>query len=288
MRKNFEKQLNYQRIIILILTVLMVFSLSSTITYAIYSRAVRDQAHITFADPVNVFVSINDELTSHIDQDNGVKELLNRTAYPGTRIKLKLGFQLGTNDLVNYPNLKSSSAYVRVRATTESTIELGEGESEDELIVFRTKPDLNFWVPVLFEDGLWWVFAGEAGEYNPDPPPTPTPIDPDDPNSPLAPPIDPGTQSLTQYIASEVINAEKHLFIDGEIMISTKLDNRYAREKIIVNFEVSAVQFANIENPLLYARHAKDEEGKYMYYDFLDSSVPIYDGATWGVLPAEE
>jgi hypothetical protein len=249
MRNVSTKQINMQRNIILILVVVLIFALTTTTTLALYSRFVSDQTSITLSNPVNIYILNNNDYDDPLQLPEG------KVIFPGSRINLTLGFILGKE------NEPSSNAYVRVKLkiTSDALAETGGTIIEEGLVVYNTTPysneNLNYhWIKADFSpqhngSDVWWLYVSKT----------------------IIPPTE-TTPQQTTYSAKIAENGQQRTFLDGSITISTELTNVFANKKIDVVYSVSAIQSANVENPI--------KSGNY----YLDSVTGerIYI-ATWGV-----
>lgn len=275
MNNKLNKQLNIQRNLILVLVVLLVFTSSTSLTYALYRAFVRESVQIQFSNPVNVFVTTN----ALEPQDSGdTHGLIEGFVYPGTRLNLNLGFELGSE---TDPALLSSPGYIRVKIDFSSD---ADPEGSDQTLLSaglvqimaqnsdgEDSIDLSKWLLVDFseaQDGsdMWWVYTTTTVQ-----------------------------DTTTSHLATEVQNGDYDDFIDGLIIMNTTLDNAYANKEIHINFYVSAIQTMNIDNPLLNIYQSTDEESNPVYVDsfyYAETpadvvNIPVYTGATWGQLTSD-
>lgn len=153
--------------------------------------------------------------------ENTLEEILeepllsdNVIVYPGDKIKLKIGMTIGS-DLE-----PSSDAYVRCKLVVGITTVEGIEEIDDYLYIDST-PLYENWVKVDFseaqdESEMWYVYR-------------------EDDNT-----------------AKVATNLDQITFIDGNIVLSLDMDNRFANKDINIYFIVQAIQVKNINDPIQY------------------------------------
>lgn len=240
-QNQFKKKIQIQNMIILALAIIIIVLIAVSGTAAWYIRTKSDSADIILSNPVNIYITEFDEHTSptggiyyeHTMVEDILKPYSNRI-YPGDRIKLKLGMQLGTSQEA------SSNAYIRVKINmafskisddpNETDITLESMEAEN-LIEYENKPNPNVWELVDFnefataEDGTklepdyWYVYKT----------------------------IDANGQTTAGIAESE----QTIEFINGFIKLSkTQITNEYANHKFHINYKVEAIQVVNVPDPL--------------------------------------
>ena len=209
---------NAQRIAIIVLSVLLLMTLVTGVTFAWYTRIVSEMLGVSLSHPVEIYIT--DDL--NVPQGGSVTLPLEEAKIlPGTKINMKLGFVMGME------NRPSSPAFVRVqlKITSNALTDMGGDIITDGLIEFNTggstpSPVSSDWVEVDFgeaDGGKWWVFSENVDG---------------------------------QILAKTAYNGEEHTFLDGQIRISTKLTNIFANKDINIDYIVSAIQTMNVENPL--------------------------------------
>lgn len=245
-QEELRKKLKIQNLIIILLAIFIVILVVVSSTAAWYIRTKTDTADIILSNPVNIYIT---EFTDLVDENGNIikgdddkpirqhtmtQDILegyNTKVYPGDNIKMRLGMQVGTE------NLESSNAYVRVKlAITYENIYTGEisgleGIAGQNLIEYKDKPNENDWVMVDFnqfveeEDGeehipdYWWVYKTKNASG-------------DD----------------TAQIVKNLTMLE---FLDGYIQLSkTEITNVHANCKFHINYIVEAIQVVNVPNPL--------------------------------------
>lgn len=215
--------------IILALAIVIIVLIGVSSTAAWYIRTKSDSADIVLSNPVNVFITENNTKVEDI------LESYNNRIYPGDRIKLNLGAQLGQTGEV------SSSAYVRVKLNIAFS-KVGDDETVPELtledlagqglIEYEDAPNYDDWVLVDFnkfkigqEDYVpdyWYVYKR----------------------------VDSSTGKTVARVAQD---GDKMQFLNGYIKLSkTNITNAQANHKFRIGFAVEAIQIANVANPLEY------------------------------------
>lgn len=214
MDKKLSTKNNIQLILICLLCSLLIMVIVTGVTFAWYTRNVSDKLGVTLSHPVEIYIS--DYLGV---PQGGQVELPTDEAIilPGTKINVNLGFIMGKEDK------PSSPAFVRVKleVTSDALTNLGGNIVSDGLIDFNTTPLSSDWVEVDFgenDGGKWWVFSEN---------------------------VDGNVRARIAY------NQESHVFLNGQIKISTTLTNIFANKNIFINYKVSAIQSENVENPIL-------------------------------------
>jgi len=244
-KQELRKKIQTQNMIIVALAIIITVLIVVSSTAAWYIRTRTDTADIILSNPVNIYIT---EFTDMLDKDGNIvygedgetsvkthtmkKDILenyNTKVYPGDKIKMRLGMQIGDGVV------ESSNAYVRVKLTvTYENIYTGEigglnDLKSDQLIEFIDTPDPNIWQKIDFnqfaetEDGseppedIWYVLK----ETN-----------------------------TSSRIAKD---KETFEFIDGYIKLSkTEITNAQANCKFHIHYVVEAIQVANVPDPLGY------------------------------------
>lgn len=231
-QEMLRKKIQVQNMIILALTIIIIVLIAVSSTAAWYIRTKSDSADIVLSNPVNIYITENNK----VKQD--ILESYNNKIYPGDRIKLKLGMQIGSEDE------KSSSAYVRVKLNMafsklssnpdEADIPLTELE-EANLIEYEDEPNWNDWVLVDFnnptnkdtstipnyEPDYWYVLKS--------------------------------TTANGQTVSRVAQNMDHIEFLDGYIKLSkTEVTNQHANCKFHIVYTVEAIQIVNVPDPLQY------------------------------------
>lgn len=239
---SLKKKIQIQNMIILALAIVIIVLIVVSSTAAWYIRTRSDSADIILSNPVNIYITEFDSkykngveyLEHEVKQD--ILEGYNNRIYPGDRIKLKLGMQIGSEDE------ESSSAYVRVKLNmafskisddpNEPNIPLQE-LADDDLIEYENKPNETDWVLVDFnnptgevitdenyESDYWYVLKVTNGGV---------------------------TSSRVAH------NMEQLQFLNGYIKLSkTNVTNQHANCKFHITYTVEAIQIVNVPDPLLY------------------------------------
>lgn len=215
--------------IILALAIVIIVLIGVSSTAAWYIRTKSDSADIVLSNPVNVFITENNTKVEDI------LESYNNRIYPGDRIKLNLGAQLGQTGEV------SSSAYVRVKlniafskvgddaTVPELTLEDLAGQG---LIEYEDDPNYDDWVLVDFNK-----FKTGQEDYTPD-------------YWYVYKRVDTLTGKTVARVAQD---GDKMQFLNGYIKLSkTNITNAQANHKFRIGFAVEAIQIANVANPLEY------------------------------------
>ena len=227
------------------LAIIIVVLIVVSSTAAWYIRTRTDSADIILSNPVNIYIT---EFTEMLDNeggvivgDDGVTPVMNHTlkknileeyntkVYPGDKIKLRLGMQIGDGVV------ESSNAYVRVKLTVTYeniyTDEVGglDDLAADKLIEYVDEPNPDIWQKVNFnqfvtnEDGKevpednWYVLKVSPTESR---------------------------------IATD---GETFQFVDGYIKLSKlEITNAHANCKFHIHYVVEAIQVANVPDPLAF------------------------------------
>ena len=247
--QEYKKKIQTQNMIILALAILIVVLIVVSSTAAWYIRTRSDTADIILSNPVNIYIT---EFTEKRDKDgnivedsNGlpmlehttktdILEEFNTRVYPGDKIKMRLGMQIGDGITT------SSPAYVRVKLQVAyENIYTGEVSELQDLadkgqIEYEDAPDASIWQMVDFNK--YAEFEGEESEK----------------------PTDIWFVLKTTDIAGNTYarvayDLEQFVFIDGYITLSKiNITNAQANCKIHINYVVEAIQVQNVPDPLEY------------------------------------
>lgn len=245
--KATQKKLQTQNMIIIALIIIIVVLCIVSGTAAWYIRTRSDSADIILSNPVNIYITEFEDMKDAsgniiYDKDgNPIKEhslktdileQYNTKIYPGDKIKMNLGLQVGNQ------SLESSHAYVRVKlAVTYENIYTGEVSGLDEvgsnLIRYKDEPDPTVWERVDFnkfkepvddnpvEEDIWYVLKTYDSDGN--------------------------IEAKISY------NLEKYEFVNGYIELDKfEITNKHANCKFHINYVVEAIQVPNVPNPLKY------------------------------------
>lgn len=233
-------------IIALIIIIVVLCIVSGTAAWYIRTRS--DSADIILSNPVNIYITEFDDMRDAagnviFDKDgNPIKEhslktdileQYNTKIYPGDKIKMNLGLQIGNT------TLESSHAYVRVKLVVNyENIYTGEVSGLDDLsgsnlIRYKDAPDSTVWEKVDFnkfkepidenpvEEDIWYVLKTYDNQGN--------------------------VEAKISY------NLEKYEFINGYIELDKfEITNKHANCKFHINYVVEAIQVPNVPNPLKY------------------------------------
>jgi len=255
--KAAQKKIQTQNMIIVALIIVIVVLIVVSSTAAWYIRTKTDSADIILSNPVNIYITefeeMKDSAGNLILDSNGnsikqhslktdILEAYNTKIYPGDKIKMNLGLQIGTNEL------ESSPAYVRVKLTiTYENIFTGEVSDlssfdGSKMIRYKDQPNTDVWYKVDFnkfkepvagkevEEDYWYVLktVNNNGE----------------------------TEAKISY------NLEKYEFLNGYIELDKQeITNAQANCKFHINYIVEAIQVPNVPDPLKY-------EGYGPWWDF--------------------
>lgn len=216
-KTDLKRRIQLQNLIIITLTICIVVLLCVSFTAAWYIRTKTSSIDIILSDPVNVNVTINDDITNEFKYDF-IIDTGNSRVYPGDRIKLKLGLILGAYEA-------SSPAYVRVKMEVkleDTTSDNEDSYVEDSIISIDQDPsDTDLWTEVNFgtEDvqDRWYVLC-------------------DNPRK-----------------AKTAVTGDSFTFVDGWIELNKRnMTNAYANKKLNIVFKVEAIQTENVSDPLAY------------------------------------
>ena len=243
-----KKKLQTQNMIIIALIIIIVVLCIVSGTAAWYIRTRSDSADIILSNPVNIYITEFDDMRDaagniiYDKEGNPIKEhslktdileQYNTKIYPGDKIKMNLGLQIGNS------TLESSHAYVRVKlVVTYENIYTGEVSGLDDLsgsnlIRYKDAPDTTVWEKVDFnkfkestdgnpvEEDIWFVLKTYDNQGN--------------------------VEAKISY------NLEKYEFINGYIELDKfEITNKHANCKFHINYVVEAIQVPNVPNPLKY------------------------------------
>lgn len=247
--KDLKKRIQLQNMIIIALAIIIVVMIIVSSTAAWYIRTKSDSADLILSNPVIISITEyeptlgeNGELYNEHTIKQDILENYRSRIYPGDRIKLNLGVQLGLEEE------ESSSAYVRVKITFKFTnLKTGEvGELSDlatqDLIRYENEPDPASWKLLNFnkfkepeneeetvEPDYWYVLKEGAG---------------------------------INERARVVTNMEQIEFLNGYIKLDKiNITNAQANCMFSIYYAVEAIQVANVDDPIV-------EEGKGFWWGF--------------------
>ena len=254
--KLIAKKIQTQNMIIVALIIVILVLLIVSGTAAWYIRTRTDSADIILSNPVNIYITEFDDMrdgAGTIIYDNNGKaikehtlttdilEQYNTKIYPGDKIKLNLGLQIGDH------TQESSPAYVRVKlSVTYENIYTGEVSDLHDIagstmIRYQNEPDTTIWHKTDFNK----FKVDEEGN----------PVDPD------------YWYVLKTYNNGELeskisYSLEKYEFVNGYIELDKfEITNKHANCKFHINYIVEAIQVPNVPDPLKY-------EGYGPWWDF--------------------
>lgn len=254
-KQELNKKIQTQNMIIIALAIIIFILVAVSGTAAWYIRTRSDSADIILSNPVNIYIT---EFTDMKDKSgniiydsegNAIKEHslktdildeYNTRVYPGDKIKLRLGMQLGSSEK------EASNAYVRVKLTIkyeklDGTPSDLEDLASDNLLEYKDEPDSNIWEKVDFnkykiaegqdvDHDYWFVLKD--------------------------------TNATGRTIAKIATNLQTFEFLDGYIALSkTEITNVHANCKFHIDYTVEAIQVPNVPDPLYY-------EGYGPWWDF--------------------
>lgn len=265
--KATQKKLQTQNMIIIALIIIIIVLCLVSGTAAWYIRTRSDSADIILSNPVNIYITEFKDMTDSAgniiyDKEGDpikehtlktdILEQYNTKIYPGDKIKMNLGLQIGNG------SVESSAAYVRVKlVVTYENIYTGEVSGLDDLsgsnlIRYKDKPDETIWEKVDFnkfkestdekpvEEDIWYVLK----EYESD-------------------------GSIKAKISQ---NLDKYEFINGYIELDKfEITNKHANCKFHINYVVEAIQVPNVPDPLKY-------EGYGPWWDFVKGDTDEIPG----------
>lgn len=266
-KENLKKRIQTQNMIIIALAIVIFVLVVVSGTAAWYIRTRSDSADIILSNPVNIYITKFKELkdsTGNILRDKDGNPLLehefttdiseeyNTRVYPGDKIKLKLGMQLG-ND-----TMESSPAYVRAKLGltyekigVDGTLSGLEPLAEEGLLEYKDKPDDSVWELVDFnkykiingtttEHDYWYVLKSK--------------------------------DAAGRITAKHAQNKDTYAFVDGYIALSkTNITNVHANCKFHINYIVEAIQIPNVPDPIAY-------EGYGPWWDFVLGDIEDVEG----------
>ena len=241
-QQMLRKKIQVQNMIILALAIVIIVLIVVSSTAAWYIRTKSDSADIILSNPVNIYITEFDKSSSggveyyqhEVKQD--ILEGYNNKIYPGDRIKLNLGMQIGSAEE------ESSTAYVRVKLNMafskisdnpyEPDITLQE-MADERLIEYEDEPNANDWQLVDFnnpsgteqtdpdyEPDYWYVLKT--------------------------------TDAWGRTTSRIAYNMETLEFLDGYIKLSkTEITNQHANCKFHITYTVEAIQIVNVPDPLV-------------------------------------
>ncbi len=267
--KDYKKKIQLQNMVIIALaiTILVLVIVSSTAAWYIRTRS--DTADIILSNPVNIYIT---EFENLRDNDGNlvygpdgnpivkhttktdILEEYNTRVYPGDKIKLRLGVQLGDGVTT------SSPAYVRVKLNIAyENIYTGE---------FSELQDLADKQQITYDDApegsLWHMI--DFNKFNP---------------------VEEGKERTTDYwfvlkttddsgktTARVAYDLEQFKFLDGYITLSkTMITNAQANCKIHINYVVEAIQIVNVPDPIA-------DEGYGPWWNFVKGDIEDLEGET--------
>ena len=246
--KTTQKKLQTQNMIIVALIIVIVVLCIVSGTAAWYIRTRSDSADIILSNPVNIYITefedMRDAAGNIIYDVNGqpikehtlktdILEQYNTKIYPGDKVKLNLGIQLG-NEVQ-----ESSAAYVRVKLViTYENIYTGEvsdinDHAGSKMIRYKNEPEQSLWEKVNFnkfkesadgtpvEEDYWYVLR---------------------------------TYDKNGNIEAKIAySLEKYQFLNGYIELDKfEITNKQANCKFHINYVVEAIQVPNVPDPLAY------------------------------------
>lgn len=238
-KQELNKKIQTQNLIIVALAIIIFILMAVSGTAAWYIRTRSDSADIILSNPVNIYMT---EITDVVDEagqpikkhtiKTDILDEYNTRVYPGDKIKLHLGMQLGSQEV------ESSNAYVRVKISI-SYEKIADGVpsgleelASQNLLEYKDKPDETVWEKVDFNK--FKIAKGETDEHDywfvlKD------------------------TNSLGKTIAKVATNLQTFEFLDGYIALSkTEITNVHANCKFHINYMVEAIQVPNVPDPLYY------------------------------------
>jgi len=244
--RELKKKIQTQNMIIIALAIIIVVLVIVSSTAAWYIRTKTDSADIILSNPVNIYITEFSELkdaTGQVITDGqgnpimnhelrtDILENYNTKVYPGDKIKMRLGMQVGSAELA------SSPAFVRVKlVVTYENIYTGETSGLDDvagqkLIRYKDKPDESIWHRINFNkfaqdgnsnipDDYWFVLKSTEG---------------------------------ASIVSRKAYTGDQFEFLDGYIELDKEeITNAQANCKFHINYIVEAVQTANVPDPIRY------------------------------------
>lgn len=267
--KLIQKKIQTQNMIIIALIIIIVVLLGVSGTAAWYIRTKTDSADIILSNPVNIYITEfkpmldgagnpildkdNNPIQEHVPlaEETNILKDYNTKIYPGDKIKLNLGLQIGN------AKQESSEAYVRVKLViTYTNILTGEQSGLDtfegtNMVRYKDKPNSDIWELVDFnkfkrlsdekiEPDYWYVLKT--------------------------------TDKNGDIVAKIAYNLEQYEFLNGYIELDKQeVTNKHANCKFHINYVVEAIQHRNVPNPLQY-------EGYGPWWDFVLGDNDNIDG----------
>jgi len=238
-QESLKKKIQMQNMIILALAIVIIVLIVVSSTAAWYIRTKSDSADIILSNPVNIYITEFNPKTSggveyfehEVKQD--ILEGYNNRIYPGDRIKLNLGMQIGSEDE------ESSSAYVRVQLNmafskisddpNEPDIPLEE-LADQSLIQYEDQPNPTDWLLIDFN--------------NPSGGPTDATHEPD--YWYVLKTIENG-----RTVSRVAQNLETLEFLNGYIKLDkNNVTNQHANCKFHITYTVEAIQIVNVPDPI--------------------------------------
>ena len=162
---ELKRKIQTQNIIIIALAIVIFVLMIVSGTAAWYIRTRSDSADIILSNPVNIYITEFNDLKDSlgnviVDKDNqpikehevktDILEDYNTRVYPGDKIKMRLGIQLGSQEV------EASSAYVRVKLQI-SYEKISDGLSQgleimasQNLLEYKDTPNEENWEKVDF------------------------------------------------------------------------------------------------------------------------------------------
>ena len=189
-------------------------------TLAWYIKTQTKSLGITFANPVVVEVNNKASVVNAINGGN-VGALK-----PGSKVSINTGIKLAEN---------SSNAYVRAKITLVAEDiydENGNLQRWDNYVTISggsiaggVTPIASSWQEILFEENgkieKWYVVKSQDG------------------------------------VARELVAGDPVAFYDGEVVISRKMDNRFANKSIEIQFVVESIQAEGVVDPIACGQWGK-------------------------------
>lgn len=241
-KQELNKKIQTQNMIIIAFAIIIFILVAVSGTAAWYIRTRSDSADIILSNPVNIYITefedMKDGAGNIIVDANGnprkkhtlttdILDKYNTRVYPGDKIKMRLGMQLGSQEV------EASNAYVRVKLQiTYERISDGvpsglQQLADQSLIEYKDAPDESIWQKVNFnkfvegsDPDYWYVLKSTTSGI------------------------------LEARIAK---NLETFEFLDGYIALSkTEITNEHANCKFHINYIVEAIQVPNVPDPLRY------------------------------------
>lgn len=239
-QEMLKKKIQVQNMIILALAIVIIVLIIVSSTAAWYIRTKSDSADIVLSNPVNIYITEYDSKVSNgveyfeheVVQD--ILEGYNNRIYPGDRIKLNLGMQIGSEDLPSSPayvRVKLNMAFSKLADNPDGSVIPLEKMADDGLIEFEDKPDERDWLLVDF-------------------------------NNPTGGEVEEGHVTDYWYVlkvtsngktsARVVEDMETLEFLNGYVKLSkTNITNKHANHKFHITYTVEAIQMVNVPDPIV-------------------------------------